>query len=101
MRIPLMKNAFLKEEETRRALADFILRAPRFSMGNECAEFEGQFARYQGCKYATLFNSGGSANLALLQALKSLGRLKEGDHVGFSALTWSTNVMPIIQMVMR
>ena len=93
-----MKNAFLKEEETRRALADFILRAPRFSMGNECAEFEEQFARYQGCKYATLFNSGGSANLALLQALKSLGRLKEGDHVGFSALTWSTNVMPIIQM---
>ena len=98
MRIPLMKNAFLKEEETRRALADFVLNAPRFSMGKECAEFEEKFAKYQGCKYATLFNSGGSANLALLQALKALGRLKEGDKVGFSALTWSTNVMPIIQM---
>ena len=98
MRIPLMKNAFLREEETRRALAAFVMKAPRFSMGKECAEFEEQFARYQGCTYATLFNSGGSANIALLQALKSLGRLKEGDRVGFSALTWSTNVMPIIQM---
>jgi CDP-6-deoxy-D-xylo-4-hexulose-3-dehydrase len=27
-----------------------------------------------------------------------LGRLKSGDKVGFSALTWSTNVMPIIQL---
>ena len=27
-----------------------------------------------------------------------MGKLKEGDKVGFSALTWSTNVMPIIQM---
>jgi CDP-6-deoxy-D-xylo-4-hexulose-3-dehydrase len=45
-----------------------------------------------------LFNSGGSANLAMLQSLKNLGLLKEGDKVGFSALTWSTNTMPIIQM---
>jgi CDP-6-deoxy-D-xylo-4-hexulose-3-dehydrase len=27
-----------------------------------------------------------------------LGKLKKGDKVGFSALTWSTNVMPLIQL---
>ena len=54
----------------------------------------------QGRKDAVLFNSGGSCNLALLQTLKNLGRLKDGDKIGFSALTWSTNVMPIIQMGM-
>lgn len=48
-----------------------------------------------------LFNSGGSANLALLQALKNLGRLSHEDLVGFSALTWSTNVMPILQLNMQ
>jgi len=64
-------------------------------------EFETAFAKYQGRRDAILFNSGGSANLAMLQALKNLGRLKDGDRIGFSALTWSTNVMPIIQMGFR
>jgi CDP-6-deoxy-D-xylo-4-hexulose-3-dehydrase len=96
--IPLMKNAFIKEYETKMALADFIVKAPQLSMGGNCFEFEKAFAAKQGRRYATLFNSGGSANLALLQALKNIGRLQEGDQIGFSALTWSTNVMPIIQM---
>jgi CDP-6-deoxy-D-xylo-4-hexulose-3-dehydrase len=33
-----------------------------------------------------------------MQSLKNLGRIKPEDKVAFSALTWSTNVMPIIQM---
>jgi len=98
--IPLMKNAFLREHETKQALARFILEAPRLSMDVKCLEFERAFARFQECRDAVLFNSGGSANLALLQALKNLGILKDGDVVGFSALTWSTNTMPIIQMGM-
>lgn len=96
--IPLMKHAFLSEHETKKALAEFILQADRLSMDKECAAFEKKFAQYQGRKEAVLFNSGGSANLAMLQALKNLGKLQEGDKVGFSALTWSTNTMPIIQM---
>jgi CDP-4-dehydro-6-deoxyglucose reductase, E1 len=96
--IPLMKNAFLDEHETKRLLADFILKSDRLSMDQKCFEFEREFAKYQCRKDAILFNSGGSANLALLQALKNMGQLKNGDNVGFSALTWSTNVMPIIQM---
>jgi CDP-6-deoxy-D-xylo-4-hexulose-3-dehydrase len=36
----------------------------------------------------------------MLQALKNLGKLKEGDKIGFSALTWSTNTMPILQLGM-
>jgi CDP-6-deoxy-D-xylo-4-hexulose-3-dehydrase len=69
-------------------------------MDIECLKFERKFAAYQGREEAVLFNSGGSANLAMLQALKNLGRLSTGDRVGFSALTWSTNTMPIIQMGM-
>jgi CDP-6-deoxy-D-xylo-4-hexulose-3-dehydrase len=34
----------------------------------------------------------------MLQALKNMGKLQDGDQVGFSALTWSTNTMPILQM---
>jgi len=93
-----MKNAFINEYETKQALAEFIIRAPRLSMDSKCFEFEGAFAKFQGRKHAIFFNSGGSANLALLQALKNLSLLAAGDAVGFSALTWSTNTMPIFQM---
>ena len=96
--IPLMKSAFLQEAETRKALAEFILTTPRLSMDEKCRGFEKAFANVQESNDAVLFNSGGSANLAMLQALKNLGRLRDGDKVGFSAVTWSTNVMPIIQL---
>ena len=99
--IPLMKNTFLNEYETKKELVDFIMKAKVLSMGEKCLEFEKAFAKMQGRKHCVLFNSGGSANLALLQALKNLGRLKDGDTVGFSALTWSTNVMPILQLGMK
>ena len=98
--IPLMKNTFLHEHETRQSLAEFILQAHRLSMDVKCLEFEKMFAKFQGCGEAVLFNSGSSANLALLQSLKNLGLLNHGDYIGFSGLTWSTNVMPIIQMGM-
>ncbi|MDD5657055.1 MAG: DegT/DnrJ/EryC1/StrS family aminotransferase [Elusimicrobia bacterium] len=100
-RVPLMRHAFPRERCTRRALSRFVLEAPRLSMGEQCREFERAFARGQGRRHAVLFNSGASANLALLQALRNLGRLKARERVGFSAVTWATNVMPIIQLGCR
>lgn len=99
--IPLMKSTFLEEHRTREELARFILQARRLSMDEQVAMFEDEFAEFQGSMRAVLVNSGGSANLAMLQALKNLGRLKDGDKVGVSALTWSTNVMPVIQLGME
>jgi CDP-6-deoxy-D-xylo-4-hexulose-3-dehydrase len=99
--IKLVKSAFYKEKEAREALSRFVKRAPQFSFGPECKAFEEEFARYQGRKYAVLVNSGSSANLALIQALLNTGRLQKGDAVGFSALTWSTNVMPLIALGLK
>jgi len=93
-----MRNTFLNECDTKQALAKFIIGAEVLSMNIQCKSFEIAFAQKQNRDEAILFNSGGSANLALLQSLKNLGRIKEGDKIGFSALTWATNVMPIIQM---
>jgi len=96
--IKLIKSSFYKEKDTRKALSDFVLSAENMSMDKECAKFEEGFAKKQGRKYAVFVNSGSSANLALIQALLNLGELKKGDKVGFSALTWATNVMPLIQL---
>lgn len=96
--IKLIKSTFYKEQETKDKLCNFILSAEVLSMGKECRKFEKKFAQKQGRKFAVFVNSGSSANLVLLQALMNLGRLKKRDKIGISAITWGTNVMPIIQM---
>lgn len=97
-KINLIKSPFVNERDTKQKLADFILNADRFSMGSECKKFEQQFSKKQGREYSVYVNSGSSANLALIQALMNLGRLKKGGRVGISAITWATNVMPLIQL---
>ena len=75
---------------------DFWLTAGRFAR-----EFERTFARTFGTRYATLVNSGSSANLVAVSALtsKALGdrRLKPGDEVITVAAGFPTTVNPIIQ----
>ena len=82
----------------RKKLAEFIINAERLSMGDQCKKFEKNFAEKQECKYCVFVNSGSSANLALIQALLNDNRLKKGDKIGISAITWATNVMPLIQL---
>lgn len=97
-RIPLMKQAFYDDLTTRTLLSEFVKNTDRFSMGKYCDSFEREFIGYQDCQHAVFVSSGSAANLVLLQALLNTGRLRRGDRVGFSALTWATNVMPIIQL---
>src|SRR3989304_7656626 len=96
--IKLIKSTFYKEEETKKRLIEFIKKANWLSFGPQCEKFEKEFAKYQERKHCVMVNSGSSANLAIIQALLNLGKIKKGDMVGFSALTWSTNVMPLIQL---
>ena len=95
--IKLMKKTFFKEKETKEKLCKFIMDSEQLSMGSKCKQFEKEFSEYQGRKHSVLFNSGSSANLALIQALVNMGKLKKKDSIGFSALTWATNVMPLLQ----
>ena len=96
--IKLIKSTFYHESTTKRKVADFILRSKVLSMDFECSKFEQNFAKKQKRKYSLFVSSGSMANLVLLQSLLNLGRIKKGDNVGVSAITWATNVMPIIQL---
>lgn len=98
--IKLMKSTFFDEQRTKQRLADFIMQAKQLSMGDECRKFEQAFANKQVRKHAVFVMSGSAANLGLLQTLLNTDKLKKGAHVGFSALTWATNVMPIMQLGM-
>lgn len=96
--IKLIKSTFHNEEKTKQQLIDFVGKAEVLSFGPECIKFEDTFAKWQGTKHCVFVNSGSSANLAVAQAMLNLGKIKRGDKVGISALTWSTNVMPFIQL---
>ncbi len=96
--IKLIKSTFYQEAKTKQKLVKFIKQAKQLSFGPECIKFENNFANWQGKKHCVMLNSGSSANFAIIQTLLNLGYLKRGDRVGFSALTWSTNVMPLIQL---
>jgi CDP-4-dehydro-6-deoxyglucose reductase, E1 len=96
--LKLVQGLFYNEEQTKQELCDFIMSTSQLSIGPQCAVFEEQFAAWQGRQYCTLFNSGSSANLALIQALLNLGQIKASDEVAFSAITWATNVMPLVQL---
>lgn len=96
--IKLIKSTFHNEVETKKSLVDFIASAEVLSFGPECEKFEKLFAKWQGRQHCVFVNSGSSANLAVIQSLLNTGKIKHGDKVGVSALTWSTNVMPVMQL---
>jgi len=77
-----------------------LLKSGELTMGQNVEEFEEQFANYIGTKYAVMFNSGSSANLAMLAALKYVkdSKLADGDHVIVPAVSWSTTYYPINQL---
>ncbi len=99
--IKLIKSTFFNEDATKKKLCDFILKTEQMSIGPQVAKFEENFSIWQGRKHSVMFNSGSSANLALVQVLINLKRIKPGDSVGFSAVTWATNVMPLITMNLK
>lgn len=96
--IYLIKSSFYHEKEIKEKLCSFIMDAKILSMNEECKKFEEFFSKFQKRKYSLFVTSGSSANLLLTQSLINLGRLKKGNKVGVSALTWATNIMPLIQL---
>lgn len=96
--IKLIKSTFMNEKTTKDNLCKFIQSAEQLSIGHYCKKFEDMFAEWQGRKYCVSVNSWSSANLILIQSLINLGKIKKWDKIGFSSLTWATNVMPLIQL---
>ena len=78
------------------AMLDFWLTTGRFS-----AEFEKNFAKWIGVKYAHLVNSGSSANLIAFSVLTApeLGKrqIQRGDEVITVACGFPTTITPILQ----
>jgi CDP-6-deoxy-D-xylo-4-hexulose-3-dehydrase len=94
---PLASSTWGSEEY---AAIDRVVRSGNFTMGEEVKKFENEFASLFGSKFALMFNSGSSANLALLSALKYRrnSTFLPGDEVIVPAVSWSTTYYPVNQI---
>lgn len=78
-------------------LIDWLKTYPRLTKGNLTIEFEEKWSKWIGCKYSVYVNSGSSANLLTLAALKFGGYLSN-NKVVVPGLSWATDLSPVMQL---
>jgi CDP-6-deoxy-D-xylo-4-hexulose-3-dehydrase len=94
-KIPLQVPSY-SWEEVYEALDSFF--STWITMGKKVETFEKLFAKYLNIKYATMVNSGSSANLIALSILTNpmfKNRIPNGSEIITPATTWTTTVYPI------
>ncbi len=97
----LLENGFSKKDIE---IGKKVLSSRRITMASYTREFEKDFAKKIGAKYALMVNSGSSANLlATFAAGNPLRKksFKRGDEVLVPALCWSTSLWPLVQFGLR
>ncbi len=99
MKYPLGYNTWSEKE---RKSVIKVLDSGFFTMGKKVKEFEIKFAKKFGAKYATMVNSGSSANLLMLSVLKNFKKILKKKNIKkpnivAPAIGWSTSYYPISQ----
>jgi CDP-6-deoxy-D-xylo-4-hexulose-3-dehydrase len=94
---PLGFNTWTKKELD---AATKVLKSGYFTMGKVTKEFEKKFANKFNSKYATMVNSGSSANLLMLAILKNFSGIikkRKNPNIIAPVIGWSTSYYPIHQ----
>ncbi len=80
-----------------------VVQSNRYTMGAETLAFEEEFAALIGSRYAVMFNSGSSANLALIAAsvYKNPPLIPRDSTVIVPAVSWSTTFYPVNQLGLK
>lgn len=77
-------------------LIEWLKTYPRLTKGRRTLAFEKAWSEWLGCKHSVYVNSGSSANLAMIHALKCHKKL-EKRYIVVPAVSWATTVAPVIQ----
>lgn len=78
-------------------LIEWLQTYPRLTKGPLTLEFEEKWSKWVGCKHSLFVNSGSSANLIILAALK-FGNYLPNNKVLVPGLAWATDLSPVIQL---
>lgn len=87
----------LKDKEH---LSDFIRNTERYTQFERVKEFESLWSIWQQTGHSTFVNSGSSADLIMLDAVKEFYKIDDDDEVLVPAVTWTTNITSVIQTKM-
>ncbi len=82
------------------SLIEWLKTYPKLTKGDLTIELEKKFAEWIGTKYSVFVNSGSSANLLMLYALKQAHNDKK-LKIALPSLCWATDLSPIIQLDME
>ncbi len=96
MRYPLANSAW---DEAEIAAIHRVIQSGMYSMSGQVAGFERAFADYCGSRHCVMVNSGSSANLLMVAALRYRREnpLLPGAEVIVPAVSWSTTYYPLYQ----
>tara|TARA_Y100000996_G_scaffold398939_1_gene367482 strand:+ start:6689 stop:7951 length:1263 start_codon:yes stop_codon:yes gene_type:complete len=97
----LLENGFTNKDIS---IGKKVLSSKRITMASYTRNFEIDFAKKIGAKYALMVNSGSSANLIATFASGNPLRkksLKRGDEILVPALCWSTSIWPLVQFGLK
>ena len=94
-----LSNDTWDEEEI--SAAHKVIDSRLFTIGKYVKQYEQEFAEKFGAKYAVMSNSGSSANLLAVAALLYSGKVKRGDEVVVTAVSWSTTYFPVAQFGLK
>ena len=89
---PLMKNNIIRADLD--ALIDFLQSEPILTQSTQVREFEREWSEWLGVRYCVYVNSGASANLLTIAALKYLYGVGE---IVVPPLTWVSDIASVIQ----
>jgi len=89
---PLMDDNITKNDID--VLIEFLKGTPRLTQGDHVKAFETEWSRWLGVKHSIFVNSGSSANLITIAALKHLFGLGE---IIVPPLTWVSDIAAVIQ----
>jgi CDP-6-deoxy-D-xylo-4-hexulose-3-dehydrase len=78
-------------------LVSWLSKYPKLTKGEKTIQLEEDWSKWLGTKYSVFVNSGSSANLAMLYALKLSNRLKNNKIIA-PCISWATTVSPAIQL---
>lgn len=101
---PLMKDTLTFCDRLK--LAKFVLTSNKFTQGPKVAEFEEAWSKWiaperGACPYSLYVTSGSTANFLLVDAAMELYNIPRGSKVIVPAVTWVTNINPIIQLGLK
>jgi len=92
----LYSGPLFDEDEIFEAI-DSILFGKWFTSGEKVHKFEQEFSKYTHSKFSLMVNSGSSANLVMIAALKKYFNWTEKDEILVSVVGFPTTLNPIIQ----